>query len=757
MPPSAPINQKKRKSGVFPKHILSALEKCSLNTENLIYSAVTDMNDNGDFSDTFICFDDKGLYVAIGNVDVPSKKGAQPTVTVDRIETIPIEEIDEIYIEKFVSTARLIYKESGEDFPLIRFSYACLEDMDAFVYAFNSFKSGVPIEEIKAKDEPDKNEGSPKKKKRKDRGIVFRLLAFYKKYILIVLIVTLAIGAGAVFQLLVPQVGTRALFDNIISNPEHLSQLDLIKSLGILVAEIFFLKLFKVMLDSGHQFLMASITPKVVYDIKIRIFTAMQKQSVSFYTSKQTGFLMQRVTSDARHIYWFLINDLPDIIVNILMVTGIFVIMFNMSWKLSLLVLAIIPILIAVIKGSEKMFHRLHHAHWANNSTVSSIVSDNINGQRVIKAFCKEDFESKRFRKASEELRKAEVKLAKREATIFPLFQAVVHIVSTVIFAWGSILAVKGEISIGSVLSFIVYVEMIQQPINFLSGVVNRWARCMDSATRMFEIMDSQPQITEKENAVSMKDMAGSIDLSELEFEYEPARPILKNINLHVEAGEMLGIVGKTGAGKTTIASLIARLYDPKRGSVKIDGVDVCDIKLHEIHTNVGMVSQDIFLFMGTIADNIRYAKPDATMEEVIAAAKAAAAHDFIMKLPDAYETRVGSGGRDLSGGERQRISIARTIIQNPKILILDEATAAMDTQTEARIQQSISNLKDGRTTIAIAHRLSTLRDSDHLAVIDNGEIVEYGTYNELLTQQGQFYTLYKIQNQALNAIGIGE
>ena len=756
MPPSALVIPRKRKTGTFPKHILSALEKSDLNTANLIYSAVTDMNDNGDFSDTFISFDEQGLYIAVGCIDVPSKKGAPPSVTVEKIESIPIEDIDEIYIEKFVSTARLIYKKSGEDFPLIRFSYACLEDMDAFVHSFNEFKKGAPIAEIRAKKSTE-NESFSEKEKEKHKGIVFRLLAFYKKYILIVFIVTLAIGAGAVFQLLVPQVGTRALFDRIISNPEHLSQIDLVKSLGILVAEIFFLKLFKVMLDSGHQFLMASITPKVVYDIKIRIFTAMQKQSVSFYTSKQTGFLMQRVTSDARHIYWFLINDLPDIIVNILMVTGIFVIMFNMSWKLSLLVLTIIPILVAVIKGSEKMFHRLHHAHWANNSNVSSIVSDNINGQRVIKAFCKEDFESKRFRKASEELRKAEVKLAKREATIFPLFQAVVHIVSTVIFAWGSILAVKGEISIGSVLSFIVYVEMIQQPINFLSGVVNRWARCMDSATRMFEIMDSQPQITEKENAVSMKDMAGSIDISELEFEYEPARPILKNISLHVEAGEMLGIVGKTGAGKTTIASLIARLYDPKRGSVKIDGVDVSDIKLHEIHTNVGMVSQDIFLFMGTIADNIRYAKPDATMEEVIAAAKAAAAHDFIMKLPDAYETRVGSGGRDLSGGERQRISIARTIIQNPKILILDEATAAMDTQTEARIQQSISNLKDGRTTIAIAHRLSTLRDSDHLAVIDNGEIVEYGTYNELLTQKGQFYTLYKIQNQALNAIGIGE
>ena len=755
MPP-LPVKKEKKNSGVFPSHICSALNKCGLDTDGLIYCAVTDMDEQNQFCDTFICFDGKGLYIAKGNIDVPKKKGKEPFVIVEKLESIPLQDIDELYIEKFVSTARLIGKKDGVEFPLIRFSYACLEDMDSFVYTFNAYKGGTSAEELKK--EAEKNEEEKLDfKKEKSKGIVFRLLAFYKKYLPVVIVVTLAIGAAAAFQLLVPQISTRALFDNIISNPEHLTRPDLMKALGILVAEIFFLKLFKVVLDSGHQFLMASITPKVVYDIKIRIFTAMQKQSVSFYTSKQTGFLMQRVTADARHIYWFLINDLPDIIVNILMVTGIFVIMFKMSWKLSLLVLIIIPVLIGVIKGSEKLFHRLHHAHWANNSRVSSIVSDNINGQRVIKAFCKEDFENKRFRKASEELQTAEIMLAKKEATIFPLFQALVHIVSTVIFAWGSVLAVKGEVSVGVLLSFTVYVEMIQQPINFLSGVVNRWARCMDSATRMFEIMDAQPQITEKENAVSMENMKGSIDLTELEFEYEPARPILKNLNLHVEAGEMLGIVGKTGAGKTTIASLIARLYDPKRGSVKIDGVDVCDIKLHEIHTNVGMVSQDIFLFMGTIADNIRYAKPEATMDEVINAAKAAAAHDFIMKLPDAYETRVGSGGRDLSGGERQRISIARTIIQNPKILILDEATAAMDTQTEARIQHSISELKNGRTTIAIAHRLSTLRDSDHLAVIDNGEITEYGTYSELLSQKGQFYNLYRIQNEALNAIGIGE
>ncbi len=752
MPPKK-MKEFKKEEG-FPNDVKSALNKCGLNTDNLLCSLCTDMNRESEFSDCFLCFDEKGLYYAEGEITLPKKKHDSCDVTIDKIITYPIDEVDEVYIERNVSTARLIGKHNGEDFPVALMSFKCLREIDKFVYIFNAFKNGTDMNAMPAfnKDEfPDFD------KKKKDKGIVFRLLAFYKKYLPLVAVVTFAILICTAFQIWAPQIGTRALFDDIIANPKSLSAPELLRALTILVVEIFALKLFKVVLDSAHQFLMASITPKVVYDIKIRIFTAMQKQSVSYYTSKYTGSLMKRVTRDSRNIYWFLINDLPDVIVDIFMIVGILVIMFNMNVKLSVLVLVTTPIFGGMIKLTDKMFHRLHHSHWVNDSNLSSMVSDNINGQRVIKAFCKEDFEYKRFEKASEKLRFAEQKLNMREATVFPIFQALIHIVSTVIFAWGSVMVVNGEITVGVLLSFIVYVEMIQQPINFLSGVVNRWARCMDSAQRVFEIIDSEPEIKEKENAVSMKNMKGSIDINELEFEYEPARPILKNLSLHVEAGEMLGIVGKTGAGKTTIALLIARLYDPKRGTVKIDGVDASDIKLSEIHRNVGMVSQDIFLFMGTIADNIRYANPDATMEDVIAAAKSAAAHDFIMKLPDAYETRVGSGGRDLSGGERQRISIARTIIQNPKILILDEATAAMDTETEGKIQKSISALKEGRTTIAIAHRLSTLRESNHLAVIDNGEITEYGTYTELLSKKGQFYNLYKIQNEALSAIGIGD
>jgi ATP-binding cassette subfamily B protein len=298
---------------------------------------------------------------------------------------------------------------------------------------------------------------------------------------------------------------------------------------------------------------------------------------------------------------------------------------------------------------------------------------------------------------------------------------------------------------------------MLYGPLEFMSWVSNWWARCVDSAQRVFEIIDAKPDVEEVENPIILNDLKGKIDINGVWFEYDPATPILKGLDLHIKAGEMLGMVGTTGAGKSTLANLIARLYDVTAGEIKIDDVNVKQLQLKTLRENVGIVSQDIYLFIGSIADNIRYAKPNASFEEVVCAAKAASAHEFIMKLPDAYETRVGAGGEDLSGGERQRLSIARTIIQNPQILILDEATAAMDTQTELAIQESLNKLQSGRTTIAIAHRLSTLRDADSLAVIQDGKIVETGTHAELLIKKGEYHKLYKIQLEGLRTIEMAE
>lgn len=760
----------KPEKGKFPKPLLRVLEDAGLSTKDLIYCCTGDMDNEACYCSAWLSFDEKGFYVALGDEEIiKSKRKSQitePKYTVSEIRSIPLDDIDTLEAERYVSTGRLIMKKDGEQISVVRFSIGRIAQFENFVRAFNSYKqkgeaevptSGEP-EEKKCKKCgrpcPPGKDFCPKHNKNSSTAI--RLFKFFGGYIPQIVSIIAIMLLGSAVTVFIPQISTRSLFDDVLANPDGLPVAEVIKALGVLVLSIFGIRLLNTFLTVIQQYITGGIIPDVIYDIKVKIFNAMQKLSVNFYSSKQTGSLMERVIRDANNIYWFFVDGLPALIIDISTVIGVIVIMFVMSWKLSLITIVAIPVILLFLYFGDKFFRSMHHRAWLYGARVSAMVSDNINGQRVIKAFAKEDDEFGRFEKLSGEHMKAELKLALSEATLFPVLEVMVLLLSTVVLGAGGVMVAKGELSVGTLLSYIVYLEMLRGPFGFLSWVSNWWARCADSAQRVFEICDAKPDITEKEGAVSFNNLRGDIEINELEFEYEPARPVIKKLSLEVKAGDMLGIVGKTGAGKTTIANLIARLYDAKEGCVKIDGIDVRDLKLTELRRNIGLVSQDIYLFIGSIADNIRYAKPDATMDEVIAAAKAASAHDFIMKLPDAYETRVGAGGQKLSGGERQRISIARTIIQNPKILILDEATAAMDTETERNIQHSLTKLKSGRTTIAIAHRLSTLRDADYLAVINEGKIVEYGTFGDLIKQKGEFYKQYKIQSEALKTIGIG-
>ena len=749
---------------------LAALETAGLKTDGLKLCCRGDMNNDGAYEDTFLCFDEQGLYLAFGEVTVAPKslrsKKPAPLIRLSQIQSIPMAEIEKLSCERFVSTGRLVMEKDGTPRSLTRFSIGRLGDIDAFVNAFNEYREKGSFDPPKEDDEHKKGVckkcGEPCepdkeycRKHSKNSATAIRLFRFFGGYLpqasLIILMMLLAAGVSV----FVPQIGTRALFDRVLINNGGNAVSEQVAALGVLVLEIFGIRLLHTGLTILQQYVTASIMPRVIYDIKLKIFRAMQSLSLSFYSSKQTGSLMERVVRDSNNIYWFFIDGVPSIIIDTATIIGVLGFMFSMSWKLTLSVFLFMPLIVLFLSVCDKRFRGMHHRTWLFSSKVSSFVSDNINGQKIIKAFSKEDDEYARFDKLSNDFRKAELKLNLFESTAFPMIEIAIAILSAGILAAGGVMVAKGELTTGTLLSFIVYLEMLIEPFDFLSWVSNWWARCADSAQRVFEICDSESEIREKPDAVSFEDLRGDILIKELEFEYEPARPVIKKMDLHAEAGRMLGIVGKTGAGKTTVANLIARLYDAKKGSILIDGIDVRDLKLTELRRNIGLVSQDIYLFSGTIADNIRYARPDADMREVIAAAKAASAHDFIMRLPDAYETRIGEGGRKLSGGERQRISIARTIIQNPKILILDEATAAMDTETERNIQTSLTRLKENRTTIAIAHRLSTLRDADTLAVIEDGAVIESGTFRELIDLGGEFYKQYQIQEEALKEAGI--
>ncbi len=765
-----PPRPKFSQSGVLPEPIKEVLQNESLNTDSIIFSFKTDMREAEVFGDCYIMFDEKGIYTAeFEEQPLPPKKRKgkklpPPKPELRKITSIPVNEIDEIFVEQYLATGQLTYKYNGEYFSLGYFSIGLLEKADTFKKIFNTFKNGENYNQYIAniKDSSCQKCGAPVPNGMRfckdcvdKNSTIKRLFSFFgdDKWKMLFIIVFILLSTG--LNLLIPQFSTQKLYDEVLNPGNPLSYDALLKGLFSVVLTMAAIKIANQLFTLLYQYLVAGMLPHVVYSIKIKIFKAMQRLSVGFYTHKQTGSLMERVTRDSNNIYWFFVDGFPYLIGNAITVIGIVIIMFKTSVKLTLMILVAATVIFVCYPIFGKLFRKLHHRVWVQNSQLTSKVSDNINGHRIIKAFSKENDELDAFNKISGKVKAAEITASNAENTVFPILSIFIYLLGALVLGYGGVLCVTtDELTVGELLTYVIYLQMLQSPIEFLSWVTNWWARCVDSAQRVFEIIDTDPDVKEKDNPVILEDFKGEIELKELQFEYEPAHPIIKNLSLKINEGEMLGIVGKTGAGKTTISNLIARLYDPKEGVVKIDGHDVKDLSSKQLRRNIGIVSQDIFLFMGTIADNIRYARPDATNDEVIAAAKAASAHGFISKLPDGYETWVGSGGQDLSGGERQRISIARTIIQNPKILILDEATAAMDTETERNIQNSLSELKAGRTTIAIAHRLSTLRDADKLAVIDDGECIEFGTFEELMEKKGAYYKLFKLQEEALKFIG---
>lgn len=766
-PPFPPIEGKRD----LPLPVRDCLENAGLSTASLIYFSKSDMNNERMFSDCYVMFDEKGVYCAEFNEPVLPKKKSRKKLEFKpellKLSSTPVSDIDEMLVEQYLSTGELTYKKDGEYYSLCSFTIGKLSQFEELARVFNALKQGKDYtlyinsapasvcQKCGAPTPPGKIL-CPKCDTRS--STVKRLFSFFAEAKGKMIFIIAAILLKTALSLILPQYSTQTLYDEILNPESALSYEALLSALFSLVLTVAGIKILNNVFTMFYQYVLAGVLPKVIYSIKLKIFTAMQSLSLGFYTQKQTGSLMERVTRDSNNIYWFFVDGFPYVITSVVTVAGIVVIMFLTSAKLTLTLLAASLVIFVAYPLFNKLFRKLHHEVWVQNARLTSKVSDNINGHRIIKAFSKEEDELSSFTKISDGLKDAEIKISNTQSTVFPLLSVIVYALGAIVLGYGGVLAVKyNELTVGELLKFVVYLEMLQSPIDFLSWVTNWWSRCIDSVRRVFEITDTKPEITESANAVSLPDLKGEIKLSELTFEYEPARPVIKNLSLKIEAGKMLGIVGKTGAGKTTISNLIARLYDPKEGVVKIDGVDVKEIKTETLRKNIGIVSQDIFLFMGTIADNIRYAKPDATDSEVIAAAKAASAHGFITALPDGYETRVGSGGQDLSGGERQRISIARTIIQNPKILILDEATAAMDTETERNIQNSLTALKSGRTTIAIAHRLSTLRDADCLAVIDGGECTEFGTFKELMDKKGDYYRMFRLQEEALKFIGIDE
>jgi ATP-binding cassette subfamily B protein len=507
-------------------------------------------------------------------------------------------------------------------------------------------------------------------------------------------------------------------------------------------------------LSWAQGWVLARLSERISADVRNTTYQHLQRLSIDFFSAKRTGDLVSRISSDTDRICNFLSDTLMDFATDLLMIVGTGAMLFWMDPVLAAATLCTFP---AVAWLTYTLRERLTHGFMHGSrawSDMTSILADTIPGIRVVKAFAQERRESDRFAAANTAIVAANDRVNRTWTFFWPLVALFNQIGLMVAWAFGAWRVYEQHITVGVLTAFLAYIARFYARLESMTRMVGNTERAAAAATRIFEILDRAPSVPEPAKPVSPGRLQGRIELRDVGFRFG-ARQVMDRVNLEIRPGEMVGVVGTTGAGKSTLVNLVCRFYDVSEGSILVDGTDVRAFPVSEYRRNIGIVLQDPFLFFGTIADNIAYGRPNATRAEIVAASKAARAHDFILQLPDGYDSLVGERGQTLSGGERQRISIARALLIDPRLLILDEATSAVDTQTERQIQAALDELVQGRTTIAIAHRLSTLRKADRIVVLEHGRIVEQGPHDELLSRGGAYARLYRAQErseQATNA-----
>jgi len=570
---------------------------------------------------------------------------------------------------------------------------------------------------------------------------LLRLFGFTKPYKIRLLWGTFLILAGTVVELIPPYL-SKLLVDDVLTGEQVWMFGWLI---GGLVASRFVLSLIQ--MARGRN--VALLGRNIAIDIRGALFRKLQQLSLGFYDKRSVGSLMSRVTNDTGALYDVLIDGVPITINQGAMLIGIPIVMLIMDWKVAIWVLAPMPLILIAVHIFRKKMERVWSRFWHNWSRLSGSLNGVLQGMRVVKAFHGESREVTRFDKRITDVAQTGYQAEVSWSTLFPVVMFTMGL-STVMIWWvGGQAVLRGETTIGDLTAFVGYALMLNHPLMMLQRIIDWTSRSLTAAERVFEVLDTPLDVPDSPDAVAMPRIEGNVTFEDVRFGYEKSREIVKGISLEVAAGEMIGLVGHSGAGKSTLINLLMRFYDPTDGRILVDGVDLKQIKVDDFRRQVGVVMQESYLFPGTVGQNIAYGRPDATLEEVIAAAKAANAHDFIVNFPDGYDAYVGERGQRLSGGERQRIAIARAILHNPRILILDEATASVDTETERMIQEALERLIAGRTVFAIAHRLSTLRSADRLVVLDQGKVAEIGTHDELLKREnGIFAKLVTMQTE---------
>ncbi len=677
-------------------------------------------------------------------------------------EKFNISDIEEAVQYTDIGCGRLELKPKGakedgsENIHICRFSMTWVGEIGEFVKVLNHlFETGETLD-INTSDLP----VCPKCHRHYLRGMnmcmfcvkksyVFsRAFGYFKPYVKpllgTALLLTLANVIGAIMPLFNSVLIDDYLVPTAESTPFFQSRTTGVIAIAVIMAVLFALSQ---VLNIFSSRISNKIGSYFSADLRNIVYEKIQELSLTSMSKRSAGNLIHRVTHDTERVKEFFNQQGRYLIQQVIMLTVVLIILFRTNVLLTVVVLLPIPLGVFMMTQFRHATRVRYFKQWRINSKATSILHDIIKGIRVVKSFGNEEREIDKFAKVSKKLADVSASNEKFWAVSFPLVGNFMALGEFLVLIIGGKMVLDGTLTLGELTRFNLYLAYLYAPLRWLSMFPRRLADCTTSLVKIYEILDDETTSDICDSDVKI-DASQSIDFENVTFGYKSYEPVLKNINLHIEPGEMIGLVGHSGAGKSTVINLCMRLYDPGMGKITIGGVDIKSVSPKELRDNIGVVFQETYLFSGSIFENIAYARPDASPDEVISAAKAANAHEFITKLPDGYNTIIGENGHTLSGGERQRVSIARAILKNPKILILDEATSSLDPETEIKIQEALTRLIEGRTTIAIAHRLATLRNADRLVVIEKGKIAEVGSHEELINLGGIYSNLVAAQRQ---------
>ena len=570
--------------------------------------------------------------------------------------------------------------------------------------------------------------------------VLKKFFSFYKPHKRLFIIDFSSAVFVAILELAFP-VAVQWFIDDLLPTGDW----NMIVTISILLLFIYILSTF---LNYVVSYLGHKLGINIETDMRQQLFSHVQRQSFRFFDNTKTGHIMSRITNDLFDIGELAHHGPEDVFIAIMTLIGAFAIMYNINPELALIAIVMVPFLAIVATYGNIMMNKAWKNMFGKIAEVNARVEDSVSGVRVVQSFTNENFEIARFKEDNGQFRIAKLVAYKVMAGTHSSIYMLTRLVTLVVLVVGSWFTFKGTLSNGELVSFILYVNVLIKPVDKITALLELYPKGMAGFKRFSDLMEQEPEIKDHPDAINIPHLNGDITFEHVSFHYDEHKSVLEDINLSIKAGETVAFVGPSGAGKTTICSLIPRFYDVIEGAITIDGLNIQDVTTRSLRDQIGIVQQDIFLFTGTIRENIAYGKLDASEEDILDAARKAHLEDFITSLPEGYDTQIGERGLKLSGGQKQRLAIARMFLKNPPILILDEATSALDTETERIIQRSLMELAENRTTLIIAHRLATIRDADRVLVVTEDGIVEDGTYSELVLQDGIFARLHNIQFQ---------